>query len=160
MGMKPCKMLDVAQLSSLLKTSEVFSDLDEQNIENLHTMLEYYEAEAGDCVRQVGEESSSLYIIASGSVQLRDPVRRVTVGRLSAGKAFGLLSVLFPGVSYIEAYAESSATFVVLDEGSLRMLEVSNPQLAVYVLRSIRRSLNGVIGAVIPVLARLCTESE
>lgn len=152
-------MLDVAQLSSLLKTSEVFSDLDEQNIENLHTMLEYYEAEAGDCVRQVGEESS-LYIIASGNVQLRDPVRRVTVGRLSAGKAFGLLSVLFPGVSYIEAYAESSATFVVLDEGSLRMLEVSNPQLAIYVLRSIRRSLNGVIGAVIPVLARLCTESE
>ena len=74
---------------------------------------------------------------------------------LTEGQVFGLLSILFPGAAYIEAYADEPTVCVVLDAGNLRMLEVSNPALAVRILRGIRASISNSIRPILPILARI-----
>ncbi|MBS7380232.1 MAG: cyclic nucleotide-binding domain-containing protein [Bradymonadales bacterium] len=154
MAVRPCKMVTGDQLKSVL-ASPVFSELVAKDMDEISGMLECCTAEAGDSLRRVGDESSSLYIVARGCIKLVDPTRREVVGMLTEGQVFGLLSILFPGAAYIEAYADEPTVCVVLDAGNLRMLEVSNPALAVRILRGIRASISNSIRPILPILARI-----
>lgn len=149
-------MVTGEQLESVM-ASPIFSELVAKDVAELSGMLECCTAEAGDSFRQVGDESSSLYIVVKGCVKLVDPTRRVAVGMLTEGHVFGLLSLLFPGAAYIEAYADEPTVCVVLDAGNLRMLEVSNPALAVRILRGIRGALANSVRSIMPILARIST---
>lgn len=154
MAVKPCKMVGRDRLNDLLR-ADVFSDIEVKDTEMLLDMLECCQMEAGDCLRQVGENASSLYIVASGCIKLVDPTRREVIAALTAGQTFGLLSLLFPGTAYIEAYADEPTVCIVLDAGNLRMIEVSNPALAVRILRGMRSVAANNIRPILPILARI-----
>ncbi len=154
MAVKPCKMVDRDRLNDLLR-ADIFSEIEVKDTEMLLDMLECCQMEAGDCLRRVGENASSLYIVVSGCIKLVDPTRREVIGVLTDGQSFGLLSILFPGAAYIEAYADEPTVCVVLDAGNLRMIEVSNPALAVRILRGIRSIAANNIRPILPILARI-----
>ena len=90
MAVRPCKMVTGDQLKSVL-ASPVFSELVAKDMDEISGMLECCTAEAGDSLRRVGDESSSLYIVARGCIKLVDPTRREVVGMLTEGQVFGLL---------------------------------------------------------------------
>lgn len=157
--MQTIPMMNVADLAALFRRS-LFAGLQPKEVASLHAMLECIRVEAGECIRQVGDRSSTLYVIGRGRVRLTDPTRRETLVHLGSGDAFGLLSIMFPGEAHIEVYAEEEATFVTLDAGNLRMIEVSNPALAVAILRAIRTELAPRVNHSIPVMTRICMSNS
>ena len=155
MGYRTISMPDVNDLSALFKNS-LLSDLELPHVTKLHNLLECGQAEAGECIRPRGEKNPALFVINSGHVQLRMAGSPVPVAELQRGEAFGLFSILFAGEATTDAYAVDRSTFIVLDGSTLRMLEMSSPQLALLILRSIRSHLSPIIYQALPVIGRSC----
>ncbi len=147
-------IMNVADFAALMKQT-LFADLEAKHIAALHSMCECRLASSGECIRQVGEMADALAIVATGRVRLVDPTRRETLAHFSAGQAFGLISLLFPGQGYVEVYAVEETTLVILDAGNLRMIEVSNPELAIVVNRAVRSALAPIFANALPVLAKM-----
>ena len=156
MGYRTITMPALDELTELLKQSSLFGGLDNPSITRLHNLLECGQAEAGECIRPRGDNNPALYLIQSGRIQLRMTGNPVPIADLRRGQSFGLLSILFPGEAFTEACAVETSTFIVLDSSTMRMLEISNPQLALLVLRSIRIELAPLINQALPVIARTC----
>ena len=76
-------------------------------------------------------------------------------GELKAGDVFGMLAILFKSESGLDVYANEQTRFLMIDAATMRMLEVSNPQLALSMLRAIRTSLSPLICKTIPVISKL-----
>jgi CRP-like cAMP-binding protein len=137
MGYKTVEMLSCSALGALLKTSFLAS-IESKYIQTLQAMMERGVAESGDVIRVIGEVNSALYIDESREIQLRHPKCAEPFATLHAGDAFGMLSLLFPIPNSVEAVCTKQAKFIVLEEGTLRMIELSQPQLAVALIRAIR----------------------
>lgn len=155
MGYRTISMPDVKDLSALFKDS-LLSNLELPHINKLHNLLECGQAEAGECIRPRGEKNPALFIIESGHVQLRMSGSPVSVADLHRGEAFGLFSILFSGEATTDAYAVERSTFIVLDGSTLRMLEISSPQLALLIQRDIRSYLSPIIYQALPIIGRCC----
>ena len=155
MGYRTITMPDLDDLIELLKQS-LFGGLDMPSMTRLHNLLECGQAEAGECIRPRGDNNPALYIIQSGHIQLRMTGSPAPIADLHRGQSFGLFSILFPGEAFTEAYAVETSTFIVLDSSTMRMLEISNPQLALLVLRSIRIELAPFMNQALPIIARTC----
>ena len=154
MGYRNIAMPDRMQLAQMLKPT-IFKNLDSANIDNLREMLEFCQAEAGDIIRECGDERYALYIIISGSVHLSLPNSTEAFAELKSGDVFGQLAILFKCESGFDVYADEQTTFMMIDAATMRMLEVSNPQLALAMLRAIRNSLSPLICKTIPIISKL-----
>ena len=157
MGYKTVTMPSPPDLATLLRMS-LLAGLDAPSMTRLHSLLECGQVNAGDCIRPRGDKTSALFIIDEGHVQLKMAGSPKPVADLHRGDSFGLLSLLFPGEACIEAYAAESTKLIVLDASTLRMLEVSNPQLALLIMRSIRQQLAPIINKALPVISRICLD--
>lgn len=154
MGYKTVEMLSCSALGALLKTSFLAS-IESKYIQTLQAMMERGVAESGDVIRVIGELNSALYIVESGEIQLRHPKCAEPFATLHAGDAFGMLSLLFPIPNSVEAVCTKQAKFIVLEEGTLRMIELSQPQLAVALIRAIRVHCAPSFAQLTPLLVNL-----
>ena len=154
MGYRKIAMPDRTQLAQMLKPT-IFKSLDSANIDNLREMLEFCQAESGDIIRECGDELYALYIIISGSAHLSLPNSTESFAELKSGDVFGMLSILFKSESGFDVYADEQTKFLMIDAATMRMLEVSNPQLALAMLRTIRNSLSPLICKTIPIISKL-----
>lgn len=147
-------MMDITELASVLRES-IFSQFEACDIAILHDMFEAVSVGAGQCIRQAGEQADAMFLVVSGSVNVVEPTKHEIYAHLERGDVFGILSLLFPGMAHMEAYAEEAAVLVMMDSRALRMLEISNPKIAVGILYAIRSELAPVVNDVIPVISRL-----
>ena len=154
MGYKTVEMLSCSALGALLKTSFLAS-IESKYIQTLQAMMERGVAESGNVIRVIGELNSALYIVESGEIQLRHPKCAEPFATLHAGDAFGMLSLLFPIPNSVEAVCTKQAKFIVLEEGTLRMIELSQPQLAVALFRAIRVHCAPSFAQLTPLLGNL-----
>ena len=154
MSYRTVEMISQQALQGLLKLSPL-SSVEEKYIETLQAMMECGVADSGDVIRASGELKSALYIVVSGRVQLRYDGISEPLATLQFGDAFGLLSVLFPAPQEIEVICLEPAKFVSLDEGALRMIELSQPQLAIEIIRAIRVYCAPMIAQLVPLLLKL-----
>ena len=158
MGYRKIAMPDRNLLAQMLKTT-IFKTLDSGSVNSLREMLEFCQADAGECIRECGDERYALYIIVSGSAHLSLPNSTESFAGLEAGDVFGMLAILFKCESGFDVYADAQTQFLMIDAATMRMLEVSNPQLALAMLRAIRTSLSPIICKAIPSISRLTTIS-
>ena len=154
MGYRKLAMPDKAQLAQMLKPT-IFKSLDSSSLDSLAEMLEYCQCDQGECVRECGDEKYALYIITSGSVCMTFPSSADAFTKLGAGESFGILSILFKCESGLDVYASEQTNYLMLDAATLRMLEVSNPQLALALIRAMRNHIAPLISKTIPIVAKL-----
>ncbi|GEM_PF-2181402 len=147
-------MPKLSDLSAILEES-VFSSIDTDNIEKLARILECGKTEAGEFVYQMGDPAHALYILVSGKVAVCDPMKHTVLTHLTPGDAFGMLSLFFNCEVSPDVKAVEDSTFLVLDAGTFRMIEVSDPSLAIVVLRCVRKALGELVSQISPVIMRL-----
>lgn len=154
MGYRTAEMLSSNALEGLLKLSPL-SSVESKYIDTLQAMMECGVAESGDVIRASGELNSALFVVVSGKIQLRLPNESEPLATLQAGDVFGMLSVLFPGPQPVEAICLENAKFVYLEEGTLRMIELSQPNLAIAIIRAIRAYCAPYFAQITPLLQKL-----
>ena len=154
MAYTPVAMPSVETLHSILENS-IFADLKDEEVEKIARILECGTTKAGEYVYQMGDSKHSMFIIVSGEVTVCDPMKHAVVSRLVESDTFGMLSLFFNCAVYPDVRAAKDSTFLILDAGTLRMIEVSDPDLAIAIFRCVRKALGELISNISPVIMRL-----
>ena len=154
MAYTPVAMPSVETLHSILENS-IFAELDKHDVEKIARILECGSTKAGEYVYQMGEPKHSMFIIVSGEVTVCDPMKHTVITKLIESDTFGMLSLFFDNAVSPDIRAAKDSTFLILDAGTLRMIEVSDPTLAIDIFRCIRKALGELISNISPVIMRL-----
>ena len=105
----------------------IFADLDANEIAAIMRYLKSRAAEPGDLIVRRGERADSMYFIASGSVELELPHRRI---RMEAGDFFGEIAVLRAGRRSATVRALESVKLLMLERDDFGALMDQNPIIA------------------------------
>ncbi|MCB5176569.1 cyclic nucleotide-gated ion channel [Microvirga lenta] len=115
---------------SMVARVPIFSDLDAGEIASVMHSLRSQSCEAGEIVVRRGDEAHSMYLIASGEVEVLLPGETV---RLGPGDFFGEASVLRRRRRGVTVRAATPCKLLVLDAEDLHRLIDSNPAMASHI---------------------------
>ncbi len=155
MSYQKISMLPREQLLELIKMTP-FSALEDADISKLAGLSEFCIVRAGECIRSDADSVSALFIIISGKVGLHT-VQEERLTELGEGECFGMLSLIFPGLSCPMAYAMEDTAFIMLDSVAYRMIGLSDPKLAVSLLRCIQSAVNPLLLKASKVISQVCS---
>jgi CRP/FNR family cyclic AMP-dependent transcriptional regulator len=131
------------QIASALQACDLFQRLEPAQIQTLAQMVEVRTFRPQQPIFSAGDQGDSLFVLSRGRVELRinaDPTLK-PLGTLQPPDAFGELALLSPGARLTHALALDEVTTLELTSGSLRMIEMSDPALAVGLLSELHRRL-------------------
>lgn len=109
------RIADLHDVREFLRATPPFAELDDRLLETLLAGLSVSYAARGTALIQHGEENHELFILRSGSVELRDPSGE-TVEILEPGESFGFPSLLTGGVASLDVIAIEDSLILHLDE--------------------------------------------
>ena len=136
MGLKSVPMLGQSEFVVLLKQS-LFNALETASVLKLHGLFECFSIPAGEYLRTSEKSSPGLYIVSSGTVALVDPISQTQLDLIQTGGSFGVLSLFFQNLDAPDVFVCEDARVIMLDPGTFRMIELSDPALAILMLRCI-----------------------
>jgi CRP-like cAMP-binding protein len=111
------------------------------------------EVSDGARIAEQGSPPEGLFVVLSGTLELRERVRDKLVGALGAGDVFGGLSLLEGQPSATDVIAKGKCWLVVMGEGRFRKILDANPRLARVLRRLAREGRAGEKGDLPPVAA-------
>lgn len=114
-------------LSNVMKTSELFSRLSEDERRELLPKFETRLYQKGDSVVQRGSENSCLYVVASGGCEVRDA--EGAIATLSVGDGVGEMSLLKRQPATADVVATDSSVLLALDREQFDAVAVNHPGL-------------------------------
>jgi voltage-gated potassium channel len=115
---------------SMVARVPIFADLDPSEIATVMHSLRSQSCEAGEVIVRMGDVAHSMYLIASGDVEVLVPGESV---RLSAGDFFGEASVLKRRRRGVTVKAATPCRLLVLDAEDLHRLIAANPAMAAHI---------------------------
>lgn len=123
-----------------LRAIPVFSRLSDEDLQAIAARCSTQQAPAGRVLFRAGEQGRSLYVIASGQVELLDQHGNLLTV-LRSGSFVGEHSVLAETPYPVTARVSEDATLWVLDREGLEAVMVERPKVALAVTRAlVRRS--------------------
>jgi|SRR5579871_3304797 len=129
----------------------LFADLSTPQLEQLNRLAHHRSYRAGDLVFREGEAGIAVFVITSGTFELRhdagsgDGLVEATLG---PGQVFGLTSLLDDEPRRVSAYAVTDGSCAILTRITFRAAMDENPQLAIEVIRTMAQSLRAVTALV------------
>jgi predicted GNAT family N-acyltransferase len=121
----------------------LLEDMEGEEKEFLFLSADHRDAKAGERILAKGENSTSMYLILDGAVEVlgeRGGQRRV-LGTLGAGQLFGEAGFLMATPRSADVVAIADSQLVVLGVESFARLGEQHPNVALKVLRNLCRSL-------------------
>lgn len=115
---------------SMVARVPIFADLDPEEIAIVMHALRSQSCEAGEIIVRKGDVAHSMYLIASGEVEVLVPGESV---RLAAGDFFGEASVLKRKRRGVTVKAATACRLLVLDAEDLHRLIASNPKMGEHI---------------------------
>jgi len=143
--MQSLRMHTQQELYELFKQT-IFSAIDPASVEKLHPLIERRSVKKGEVLRKIGEEYGDLVIIEEGKFAMCDADHSV-MNSLGPGDCIGPLSIIFHAPQTLETQATEDSVILMLDAGSLRMLEYSEPLLIIQLYKCIRIAVSPKIKA-------------
>ncbi len=130
---------------SLFQKSEIFRDLDDEEIEGVAEICEVLKMKHDEYVFREGDEGDRLYIIASGAVRISRDVpgtgeEALTI--LREGACFGEMAVFDSLDRSTDAIVHSKCTLLTVTRSNFQLMLDSDRELAYKVLWSIVRLLS------------------
>jgi len=129
---------------TLFAQSEIFGDLDDDEMEGLAEICDVLEMRVGEYVFHEGDEGDRLYIIESGEVR----ISRVVPGTgeealtiLKRGAVFGEMAILDQSERSTDAIINKRCKLLSISRANFEMMLNSDPTLANKILRSVVRML-------------------
>lgn len=124
---------DVALLTGI----EIFELLQEEDRNELATVVDAIKLNTGEILFQAGEPGESLFVVRSGSIELfiKDTAgQKIVLTIAEEGSLFGELSLLDSGPRTATAIALSDTELLVLDRDDLLLLFKKRPDAALHML--------------------------
>ena len=115
---------------SMVARVPIFSDLAPDEVASIMHSLRSQSCEAGEVIVRKGDLAHSMYLIASGEVEVVVPDETV---RLAAGDFFGEASVLKRRRRGVTVRAATPCRLLVLDADDLHRLIAANPAMAEHI---------------------------
>jgi diguanylate cyclase (GGDEF)-like protein len=120
--------------AEFLRKVEIFSLLDEAELEALVGRLHYHEIDAGHLLFQEGDEGSELFIVSSGkisvTVRLQNGVEQ-QIAEFRAGDFFGEMSIFEDATRSASCRIKEKALLLSLHERDFKRLSENHPQVAI-----------------------------
>ena len=123
-------------IQNLIRTSELFSHFDIATGSLLAQLFVQRTFVAGDTLVSYGQPGQGLWLIATGSVNVRIPTPDGTtsqVATLGEGEIFGEISLLTALPTTAELVAEKEGWALFLEKASFQELLDDHPEVAEYV---------------------------
>ena len=114
-------------LATVMRTSELFSRLEDGEREQLLPLFETLLFEAGDAIVKTGDHNQSLYVVASGRCQVRDGDR--VVANLEVGDGIGEMSLLARRAATFNVVALERTVVLALSREQFDQVAVNHPGL-------------------------------
>jgi CRP-like cAMP-binding protein len=129
-------------LATVMRTSELFSRLEDDERQKLLPLFETAMFEAGDDIVKSGELNQSLYVVASGRCQVKDGGQ--VLSELQVGDGIGELSLLARQPAAFDVVAIERTVVLALSREKFDQVAVNHPGLLaeVYKLLVQRESAN------------------
>lgn len=129
---------------SLFAQSDIFADLDDDELEGLAEICEVMEMRVNEYVFREGDEGDRLYIIESGEVRISRVVpgtgeEAITV--LKRGAVFGEMAILDQSERSTDAIVNARCTLLSISRANFEMMLQSDQVLANKILWSVVRML-------------------
>lgn len=141
------------ELAPLLKRSDLFCDLPDEDIQRLVTIGHWETYNAGETIIREGDPSDALYIIQKGMVEvvvprgavpdIPGPLEPQPVVRLGEGQMFGEMGLVDRGrrSATVRALTDGTTVFVLPREAFMNLCE-SCHSIGYVVMRNIARDLS------------------
>ena len=127
-----------------LSAIPLFSGLNQDELTQLNQLAHPIAYKAGEQVFREGEGAIGVYLVTSGTFELRhdqpgsEPQVETTI---NPGGIFGLTSVLDEGPRRASAYAKTDATCLTLSRITFREAIMKNPAIALSVLSTMAKNM-------------------
>lgn len=131
------------QISQLLKSHPTFQDLDEPDILDLVNISEIVPFQKDDLIFTEAQESTYLYLIATGSFQLK--LRNNKFKTLAPGELFGEIGIIDNAVRSGTIRAKESSTAVRICGSRLFKADHIRPQVALHICLALARKITGYL---------------
>ena len=128
----------------ILKQSEIFSDLDEDEVARVSEICEVQELKFDEYIFREGDKGDRLYIIAKGEVRIsRDlpGTGEEALAVLKTGACFGEMAVLDPSERSTDAISNTRCSLLSITRSDFELLLNTDRELASKVLWSLVRLL-------------------
>ena len=121
-------------MPGLLRGIDIFEPLQDDDLLDLATMLEFKDYPWGFPIVQKGDPGVNLYIIVSGKVEAIDS-EGITLAEMSSGDVFGEMSLLSGDPVTITIIASEPCQIAVLNHKNFRHILTKFPALQVFFYR-------------------------
>lgn len=125
------KIKSVAQYAGLLRTIELFEPLQDDDLLDLATMLDFRDYPWGFPIVQKGDPGVNLYIIIQGKVEVID-ADGITLAEMHRGDVFGEMSLLSGDPVTLTVIASEPSQIAVLNHKNFRHILTKFPALQVF----------------------------
>ena len=126
--------------AELLASTPMFENLAAEDLRVLAESLVARQFHAGEVIMQLGERGTSMFIVASGDVNIYLPgeaSRRISLKDISVGEYVGELALFDDKPRSASAVATTDATLLELDRPTLERYLAQRPQGAMTLLRTL-----------------------
>lgn len=115
----------------------LFQDISEDDVAKLLARSHIIECKAGDTIVIAGRIERTMYVLLSGSAEIRDGEE--VVGIRTEGDVVGELAFLLHNKRLADVYATSEVRVLALSEKVLRQLQETEPTLAAQLMHNLAR---------------------
>lgn len=132
--------MDVRLIAGTLRRCPLFERFDVPSLGKLAQLVECRHFQSGQILFRALDEGASLFVLSSGQVEffIENQTQLRVVGGCGPVRSFGELSLLLPGPRMIGARAVDEASLFEMSSGLLKMLELSDPSLALELIAAVR----------------------
>lgn len=126
--------------AALLASLEVFSSLEERELEQVAQVAVPRSFARGEVIFREGDSGDTLYVVRSGSVSIRrehGDGRTLALAELRAGSMFGELAAFGGEVRSATAEALEPTSLVAVLAGDIQRVMRSNPEIALKLLEAL-----------------------
>lgn len=116
-----------------LRTADVFQDLTDQELEEIHAFLPMRNCPRGTVFFQPSEPAERLFILKTGRVvlyRLSPDGHRIVVGTVKPGTVFGEMALAGQGLQDCFAEAQEDALVCIVTRSDMQVLVTRRPEIA------------------------------
>ncbi len=127
-----------------LKNMKIFSNLSDEQIETLHSLLDEKSYLQGDNIYDNDSVREGFYILKSGSIELYREInnKNVQITIISSGEFMGEAVFLNNEPHSVSARANSDVLVLLLDNNSIKELEEKHVELYYVIIKSIAKIIH------------------
>lgn len=137
------KSKDVDQFAGLLRGIQILQTLNDEDLQNLATLLKFQRCLRGLPILQKGDLVDHLYIILSGRVEVMNK-DGVSLAKMARGAFFGEMSLLSRETATTTIMAVESTEFATLSRKDFQQMQIRFPNLQVFFYKLLMNRITSV----------------